>query len=261
MSLHLSALFLLALTLPLAAEMRPWKSADGQQTVQGEFVKRDASTVTLRLTDGKQLSFEIAKLHADEKTWLNLHHPASGQPLPDESAVFDTLKFGDSHDAVLAKLKASKMVKMTIDENLIGRVGLNGIFRIRYKIGGLDAMLYFDWTDDEKLKEIAIRTATYPAESYDQKLAPSWKEFIDLLNTLHGKPVQAAPPINLASVPEGTMLASHVWRIESGGSALLGIGREGKDYQVVVRFTMEAIQPAAIRISPKPAVPDFDFNP
>ena len=241
--------------------MRSWKSADGGRTITGEFVSRDASNVTIRLADGKPVTFEIAKLHGDEQSWLNLHHPASGQSVPDDAAVFDTLKFGDKHDVVLAKLKASKMLQMTIADTLIGRVGLNGIFRIRQKIGGQDAMLYFDWTEDERLKEIHVRTATFPAASYNEKLAPSWKEFIGLLTTLQGKPLQAVPTINLASVPDGSMVASHLWALEAGGSALLGVGREGDNYQVVVRFTQEKIKPAMTGTSSRPPGPDIDFNP
>ncbi len=251
----------LAATFPIAANARPWKSADGTRTIQGDFVKRDANTITILLDGGKETSFDISKLHADDKKWLDLNHPASGEAMPDEAAVFDTLKFGDKHADVLAKLKASKFVEMTIADNLIGRTGLNGIFRLRQKIGGQHATLYFDWNGSDSLKEITIRTEVFPASSFDSQLEPCWKEFVELLTTLHGKPLQEAARINPKTVPSGTMLASHLWKLEKGGSALLGVGCEGTNYQVVVRFTDEKIEPVTMSRPASPNGFDFDFNP
>ena len=259
--LTLSLFLTIASATSVFAESRPWKSVDGLKTIQGEFLKRDATSVTIRRDDGQETPIALGQLHADDKKWLALHHPASGETLPDESAVFDTLKLGDSHDEVLAKLKASKFVEMTIADNLLGRTGLNGIFRIRQKIGGQEASLYFDWNEANALKEITVRTATVPKADYDAKLAPCWKEFVELLTTLHGKPLQAVPTINLDTLVDGSMLSSHLWRLESGGSALLGVGQEGKNYQVVVRFTDEKIEPVTASKPAKPSEPEFEFEP
>ena len=253
------ASILLALAFT-AAHARPWQSADGTRTLEGEFVKREGTAVTIRLADGKITTFEITKLHTDDKKWLDLNHPPSANGnAPDAKAVFDTLKFGDTHDQVLTKLKASKFVVNTIPENLIGRTGLNGIFRLKQKVGGLEASLFFDWTETETLNEIQVRTATLSATDYDAKLGPCWQEFAELLTTLHGQPIQAAPKIDPKSVAEGTMLSSHVWRLNSGGSALLGIGCEKAKYQVVVRFTREKIGSTLKKAPTGPAGPKFDF--
>jgi hypothetical protein len=247
--------------LPQAAGARPWKSADGLRTDQGEFLKRDAATVTIRLDTGKETRFDIVKLHADEQKWLNLNHPVSGETLPDHSAVFDTLKFGDSNAVVLAKLKASKFVELTIAEVMLARTGLNGIFRIRQKIGGLQASLFFDWNAQESLNEITVRTSTFPLASYDAKIAPCWQEFAALLTTLHGKPLQAAAKIAPGSVPDGALISSHLWRLESGGSALLGVANEGGSYQVVVRFTEEKVEPVIIARPTAATGINIDFDP
>lgn len=256
--IKLPSIFLaLALT---AANARPWQSADGTRTLEGEFVKRDGTAVTIRLTDGKITTFDIGKLHADDKKWLDLNHPPAPDPnAPDAKAVFDTLKFGDTHEQVLAKLKASKFVLSTIPDDLIGRTGLNGIFRLKQRVGDLEASLFFEWTESDTLKEIQIRTNTLPATDYDTKLGPCWGEFAELLTTLHDQPIQAAPKIDPKSVAEGTMLSSHVWRLESGGSALLGIGCEKEKYQVVVRFTREKIGSTLKKPPADPAGPKFDF--
>ncbi|MEO8616893.1 MAG: hypothetical protein ABI600_17265 [Luteolibacter sp.] len=247
--------------VPLHAETRPWKSSDGLRSIQAEFVNRDAASVTVRLDGGKEFSIDLTELDPGDRNWLDLKHPLANGPVPDETAVFDTLKFGDPHDVVLTKLKASKLVELTMDESMINRTGLNGIFRIRQKIGGQQATLFFDWTDANALKEITVRTDAYPAASFEAKLTPCLEEFIELLSTLHGKPLQAAPKIDPASVPDGAMLPSHLWKIESGGSALLGVGCEGTNYQIIVRFTEEKIEPATTKRPAKPAAPDIDFSP
>ncbi|MEX1115521.1 MAG: hypothetical protein WEB53_09740 [Akkermansiaceae bacterium] len=260
--LFFAFLCLVYIAFPQVAGARTWKSADGLRTVEGEFLERDATFITIRLNAGKETRFEITKLHADDQKWLNLNHPAAGaEIIPDHTAVFDTLNFGDSQAVVLAKLKASKFVELTIAPEMLARTGLNGIFRIRQAIGGLQASLYFDWTTGDKLNEITVRTSTFPVESYDAKITPCWKEFTELLTTLHGKPLQAAARIAPASVPKGALISSHLWRLESGGSALLGIGNEDDSYQVVVRFTDEKIEPVIIARPSKPGGIKIDFNP
>jgi hypothetical protein len=242
-------IFLLLAPLTSHADTRPWKSADGQRTIQGEFVSRDASQVTIRTQDGRQVAIELSLLHADDQQWLEIHHslkkPGTAS-IPDPAAVFDTLTFSDNRESALAKLKASKIVEMTTDETFIGRSGLNGVFRTRQKIGDLSGFLYFDWTEAGKLKEITLQTEGLEADAYKSSLEPSWKEFVDLLNTLYGKPVQKGPIPSKESLADGSFSPSHLWKLEAGGSALLGTAREGNRYLLVVRFTQKAIKPVQI---------------
>lgn len=222
----------------LSAAPRPWKSADGVRSVQGEFVKRDASSVTIRTDAGKELTIELTKLHPDETKWLDHNHSlAPAAPPQDPSAFFDSLTFRDTRETTLTKLKASKVVQLTTDETFIGRSGLNGVFKTRRKIGGLDGFLYFDWTEAGKLKELTLQTDTRPQTAYKTELEPSWKELIELLSALYGKPVQKAPLPEANTLADGSFSPSHLWLLEGGGSALLGPAREGDKYQLVVRFT------------------------
>lgn len=240
-----SIILLLSFTT-LHAAPRQWKSSDGQRTVDGEFVKRDATSVTVRRTDRTEITITLDKLDANDRTWLNVNHPLPGQEAPPASAVFDTLNFGDDRELVLQKLKASKFVQMTTDETFIGRTGLNGIFLTRKKVGGLDAYLYFDWSPDNKLKEITLQTNTFPASDLEGKLTPCWKNFIMLLTTMHGKPVHGDDQLHTSSIHEGAFSATHLWKLETPGSALLGMSKEGGKYQVVVRYTQTEIKPVAI---------------
>jgi hypothetical protein len=210
----------------LAAEVRSWKNADGATGFKASFVKRDETTVTLRGENGKELTFPLTKLHPDETRWLDLH-----QPLIDSSAVFDALTFADTRETALAKLKVSKIVEMTADETFLGRSGMNGAFRTRQKIG----------------KELTLQTEDRPEGAYLTSLEPSWKEFIELLSSLYGEPVQSGgfPPVK--SLVDGSYMPSHLWKLEGGGAVLLGASKEGSNYQVCVRFTKRSKQPMEIQ--------------
>ncbi len=224
-------------------EIRPWKSADGSKSFQGNFVKRDATTVTIAMAGGKESIIELAKLHADETTWLNVNHPVAGEsPAPDPAAVFDTLLFGDSRETVTKKLMASKIVETSTDETFFGRSGLNGMFSTRQKIGKVKGLLYFDWTEDGNLKELTLQTEYLPANAYKSDLEPTWTAMVELLSTLYGKPLQKGPMPAMASLSDGTFSPSHLWALEGGGGALLGTACEGHKYQLVVRFTQKKIK-------------------
>lgn len=241
---------LISSTLLLHAAPRPRNSADSQHAIQQEFVKRDTTTVTLRSANGRQVTTPIDRLPPDDRTWVNQNHPLPCADVPPQAAVFDQLVFGDTRTQVIAKLKASKFVELAVDETLIGRTGLNGVFRTRKKIGGLNAFLYFDWTPAGELKELTLQTETFPARDYRSVLLPSWQEFIPLLTTLYGKPSQKGSFPIMDTIADGTFSPSHLWALEGVGSALLGTARDGDKYQIVVRFTQKQIQPAYL---PEPA--------
>ncbi len=243
-----------AISSSVFAEMRPWKRADGLKSVQGEFVHRNAATVTIRLETGKEFTLEISKLHADDAKWLETNHtlnpPKPSEPeetKPDPAAVFDTLVFGDHRDVVLKKLKTSKVVEMTMDETFIGRSGMNGIFYTRQPIGKVKASLYFEWNDDDRLKELTLQTDLLPDTEYKSELEPTWAAFVELMSSIYGKPAQRGPLPAMASLADGTFSPSHLWNLDSGGAALLGTARDAKRYQLVVRFTQKKIQPVQIR--------------
>jgi hypothetical protein len=247
---HLITFALVISTIPAIAETHTWKSVDGVRTVQGEFVKRDANSVTIRNNANKTLLIGFSELHPDEIKWLDANHPLTKpappvvKPTPNAPGpgFFDTLTFEDTRETALAKLKVSKVVEMTVAETFIGRSGLNGVFRNRQKVGALTTSLYFDWSDTEKLSELNLQTDPLPAASYKTQLEPCWKEFIEQLSTLYGKPLTQGSLPSMASLSDGMFAPSHVWSIESGGCAMLGTAREGDKYQVVVRFTQKKPQ-------------------
>lgn len=240
------SLTLLSLASTAFAAPRAWKSTDGSRAIQGEFVSRDATSVTIRRSDNKPVTIPLDKLHADDSTWLNANHPLPGTDSPPANAVFDHLVFGDNRARVLEKLQASKIVESTVEKAFLGRAGLNGVFRTREKVGGLEALLFFDWDDDGGLKEITLHTTPLPDSDLDQRLIPCWKGFIELLDTLQGQPINANNQLDIATLQDGAMSATHLWKLNPSGTAMLGAAREGDLYQIAVRFTTENIKPVII---------------
>jgi hypothetical protein len=240
-------LLLLSFTLLSApASPRAWRSADGSKSIQGTYVKHDSKSVTILGESYQEMTFDLTKLHAEDVEWLKENHSPNSRPSAD-NAFFDTLSFKDSRETALAKLKASKLVEMTADETFIGRSGLNGIFRTRNKIGELDAFLFFDWTPAGKLMELSLQTETIKIDEYKTKLQPSWEEFIKLLSALYGEPVQKSDMPAAETLQDGSLVPSHLWRLETGGSVLLGTAQDGKKYQLVVRFTEKKVKVVELR--------------
>jgi hypothetical protein len=229
------ACFLLT-SLVLHAETHVWRSADGGKSIQGRFVKRDETSVTILRSDQRELIIPLEKIHRDDRAWLDTRYPLpAAAPPPVNSYVFDKLEFGDSRAQVTEKLKASKLVKATLPETLFARTGINGIFQTLQKVGGLEASLYFDWSEDGGLKEVTLQTTSLSGNDVEARLTPSWKELIGILTSL-----------DFASIPNGSMTATHLWKLEHHGTAMLGAARDGDSYQIAVRFTTEDIKPVII---------------
>lgn len=240
-------LLALALILPLSAgEIRTWTNPDGSKTFKAEFIRRDKDKVTLRPVGGRELSLGLDKLHADDHSWLKKNHPteaeAKAAEVPDDAAVFDTLKFGDDRATVTEKLKASKMVEANLDSTFFGRTGINGIYRTAHKIGGLHCYLFFDWDEGDRLREITLRTEDKEAGEYESVLKPCWEALTELIGPIYGNPLQTVRMPAASELANEQMLATHLWRIDQGGTVLLGASRLGDTYQVSVRFTQEVIE-------------------
>jgi len=244
--MHRALLVLLTIVLPvIAGETRTWSNAEGTKHFDAEFVSRENNTITLLRDNEKQLTFDISMLSGDDQRWLNLHYPlgdeGKGEAMPDANTVFDTLKFGDSREAVSQKLRDSKIVQTAVEGIFQGRTGLNGIYRTRHLIGGLFCYLYFDWNENGGLKEITLQTENQLTGEYQSTIKSCWSELIKLISPIHGKPTQTTGLPRLEDLGDGQLLASHLWLIEHGGSVMLGTAREGNGYQVIVRFTREKI--------------------
>lgn len=243
-----------------AAVPRTWRSSDGSGSFVGNYLRHDARRVTIRRRDGRVFTLELARLHPDDRAWLDRLGGATtpkGPVAPDDTAVFYDLKLGDLHADVRSKLEANEALELTIPATFLARFGLNGSYRTRQQIGGQHCLLYFDWSSDgqdaSRLRELSLQTEPADAAAYPGRLRTTWEEFAKLLATLHGPPLQAAgypQPTDLTA--DGMFLASHLWRLGNGHSALLGTARDAGRFSVVVRFTTDSIEPVAVP-APAPA--------
>ena len=238
----LIACFLLASTT-LHAENRVWRNSKGGMSIFGQFVKRDETTITIRRSNKSEVIIPIAEMNKDDLAWLNKKHPAPvAKPLSDANCVFDKLQFGDTREQVMTKLKTSKLVKCTLPETMLGRTGLNGVYKTLRKVGELDASLYFDWSEDDKLNEITLQSTSFAADDAEARLTPCWNEFIKQLTSLYGPPTYTFGKLNLTSIADASMDTTHLWKLKDRGTAMLGAARMDNKYQIAVRFTTEDIK-------------------
>ena len=247
MSLRIFILTALATVISASAATRTWRSVDGTKSFEAEFVSREGKTITVRQTTGKEISFDLSKLHADDQKWINLYHPTDTSKksnLEETTGVFDQLEFGDTRAKVSEKLKQSQLVegKAIEESELFGHGALNGVYKTRQKIGDLHASLHFTWSDDGKLTEISLQTDPLSAISYEDSLKLCWDDLILLLSDLHGAPVQSAPYPSRADVPQDAIIGSHIWKLEKGGTAMLGTAKISDKYIVVVRFSEKTVE-------------------
>lgn len=238
----------LAAFLPLSASPITWKNLDGSRSFKASYLSNDGERVILS-RKGRILTIEIAKLHPLNQAWLKKNHPPSDLPgndsPPPEGAAFDTLEFGDSREEVMAKLNRSRFVEGEVVEALLARTGMDGIYRTTHKIGGLQCSLFFEWTRGGYLREVSLRTKGLEKKEYDRALHSNWKEWIQLLTQLHGRPRQDGEYPHIDELDDGLVLGSHLWHTQNGHSVILGTGQDGRRYSVVVRITSEYIKPAA----------------
>ena len=236
-----------AAALPLQAAPRPWKSVDGERSVQGEFVKRDAAGVTIRRSDGKEVTIPFDMLHSDDLHLAQRQSSRPGNRSPRTRPPFSTRS--PSATPASRSSTSSKPASSSnppLDDIFLGRSGLNGVFRTRKKIGGIDTMLYFDWTERRQLKEILLQTATYPASASRRPAHPLLE---GTHRTAHHPQRQTHPREQQVRTRHhrGRLHVRHPpLETRQTGSAVLGAAREGDKYQVVVRFTQEDIKPVII---------------
>ena len=231
------------LPVPTAAESRSWRSANGNRSFRAEFVSSDGTSVVLRRLDQQTVTVAVRNLHASDQAWLRDHLQRSEARLLGglQGTCFDTLSYGDGRNTVEKKLSKSQVVSKSLDDSLVGRTGLNGIYQTT--VGGDPYELFFHWTKGDELQEVTLRSRTVGQPEYDKSLKQTWKGLISLLRKHHGEPVQTTEYPPRQELEEGRLLGSHLWHTPDRHSILLSTGREGAGYLVSIRFSAELIPP------------------
>ena len=229
-----------------AEESRQWTNPEGTQSFAGEYISHDGEQITLKRSDSSEITFAISKLHQQDKDWLQANHPigANGEPEEpvDNEAIFDNLRFGDTREDVMRKLKDSPIIEANVESTLFGRTGLDGTYRTKNKVGGLFCYLFYNFDDSGHLHELTMRTEPQSESDYGSTVNDCWKELPALISMLHGRPMHSGKLPSASEIGDGELIGSHVWRMEGGGNVMLGVANVQGKYEVSVRFTLDKIE-------------------
>ena len=239
----------------LHAEDRSWRSATGNQSFRAEFVSSDGSTVLLRKSDRTTVTVALKNLHPADRDWVEQHlrrHQARAEARI-TGECFDTLAFGDKRTTVEKKLRNSPAVIKTLDDRLVVRTGLNGIYRTL--VAGVEYHLFFQWDDNDGLQEVTLRGKDVASEEYATELQKQWQDLVSMLTESHGSPAQTTGYPPSEDLTSGQLLGSHLWHTKNSHSILLCTGQNKDEYLVAIRFSANKISPNALEEVPakKPA--------
>ena len=249
--ISLSAVYLILLGgIRLQAEDRSWRSANGNQSFRAEFLSSDGSSVLLRKPDRKTVTVALNNLHPSDRDWVKqyLERNTAKPEVEIAGTCFDRLTFGDSRAVVAKKLRESPSVSKTLDHRLVGRTGLNGIYRTT--VDGKEYQLFFQWSDHDELMEVTLRGKRTTSAEYAKGLREQWLGLLSKLTGSHGSPVQATSYPSREELSDGRLLGSHLWHTPDGPSILLCTGQAKGEYLVTVRFTAETISPKVLEEIP-----------
>ena len=234
------------------AETRLWKNANATRSFSGELIKREADKVTIKMTHGGRIvAIKPANLHASDLEWLKQNHPldgekpaggAGGAPQVAAGCFYDTLSFGDDKPTVIKKLKASPRFHSELDETFFARTGLNGTFRTTKgnEFFGMEGALYYGWNENHQLKFLSLYGHETPAAKVEAALVPTYLQMVGHINKHFGEAKSASPKPQYAGLGEGEITFSHAWPMKTGGSLLLGVGKQEGNSVIIARFTSEA---------------------
>lgn len=247
----LTAVYLILLGgILLHAEDRSWRSANGNQSFRAEFVSSDGSSVLLRKPDRNTVTVALSNLHPSDRDWVK-QYLKRNQAKPEAEiagACFDRLTYGDNRATVTQKLRDSPSVSKTLDDRLVGRTGLNGIYRT--SVAGEEYHLFFQWSDKDELQEVTLRGKSAASAEYAKSLQKQWMGLVSKLTASHGSPLQASLYPSREELSDGQLLGSHLWHTADEHSILLCTGQAKDEYLVAVRFAAEKIPPKVLEEVP-----------
>ena len=158
------------------------------------------------------------------------------------AGVYEDLEYGDTKQEVTDKLMACNRVENTVPKTMFGRVGLNGTFRIKKALNGVNFSIFFDWNEHDKLKEISLRSDAIDQEKYSSTLRELFKKANRLITEIYGPAIMANPMPKNTQIGDGTILNSHLWHIGEG-TLLMGIAKEHGNLHLSISFLEKRIEP------------------
>ena len=121
-------------------------------------------------------------------------------------------------------------------------MGLNGTFRIKKDLNGLNFVLFFDWDENQKLNEVTLRSVAIDPNQFNSTLHDAFTGATRLITEVYGSAVMSNPIPNSNQVGEGTILNSHLWHVD-GGTLLMGVAKEQGKLHLSIRFLEKHIDP------------------
>lgn len=249
--MHCRLLIIALLTLlPCLSEAAPrlWKNSNATRSFSGELVKREADKITIKMTQGgRNVVIKPEQLHASDMEWLKKNHPFEHEKpevtTPEVAAgcFYDTLSFGDDRATVIKKLKASPRFNSELDETFFARTGLNGTFRTTQgnEFFGMESALYYGWNENKGLKFLSLYGHETAGAKVEASLIPAFQTMTANISKYFGKAKSSSPKPKYAGLTDGEITFTHVWPIKTGGSLLLGVGKQEDKHVIVARFTNE----------------------
>ncbi|MBT8043762.1 MAG: hypothetical protein KJO79_02325 [Verrucomicrobiae bacterium] len=158
------------------------------------------------------------------------------------AGVYGDLEYGDDRATVTRKMSASPLVEQTINETLLGRTGLNGIFKCKAELAGLTYHLYFGWDENGGLNEISLRSNHLALAEYGNGLRRAWTEAEGLFSKVYDDPAQKTDYPKQQVFKQHNVLISHVWHRGNQQSILLGPGIKNGKCFLVIRFVNQRVE-------------------
>ncbi len=158
------------------------------------------------------------------------------------AGVYEDLEYGDTKQEVTDKLMACTRVENTVPKTMFGRVGLNGTFRIKKDLNGVNFALFFDWNENQELNEITLRSDAIDQSQFNSTLRQAFKRANRLITEVYGPAVMTNPMPNSDQIDDGTILNSHLWHV-GDGTLLMGIAKEQGKLHLSIRFLEKHIDP------------------
>lgn len=155
--------------------------------------------------------------------------------------IYESLSYGDSRDAVTKKLFACPRIECSVPKTMLSRVGLNGTFKLKNDLGGLKFSLFFDWTEEDGLKEITLTSDPLPASAYNSTLKLHFTKALELTSKTYGAPEMANGLPKQSEINMDGIINSCLWKLDEG-SLLLGVAYTADGYHLSIRFTQQEIQ-------------------
>lgn len=153
------------------------------------------------------------------------------------AGTFADINLGDKYDTVIAKLQKSKFASTDAPETMLGRLGINGVFKTTQKIDGNEFTLFFTF-EDQRLVELHLHSPPQ-STAFDAKALHA--SVTQHLNRIYGAAPQKAMEPDLSEFPVNAGSLFQIWYPSNSGSLLTGYQRTPAGFEVIINFKSERI--------------------